>query len=125
MSSDSQDGAPVGPYAPVTRAGDLLLCSGQLGLDDGAIVSGGVGRETAQAIRNLAAVLEREGATLRDVVKTTVFLVDIDQFDTMNSAYIETFGDHRPSRSAVAVVGLPRGAHVEVEAVVYLPQEHQ
>jgi 2-iminobutanoate/2-iminopropanoate deaminase len=107
---------PVGPYTPIVRAGDWLVCSGQVGLAKGGLVDGGVGAQVTQAIANLAALLESEGATLADVVKTTVFLVDIADYGAMNEAYIAAFGDHRPARSAVAVAALPIGALAEVEA---------
>ena len=107
---------PLGPYTPVVRAGEWVVVSGQVGMREGVLVEGGVQAELAQAIDNLRALLESEGATLSDVVKTTVFLVDIGDFAAMNETYIERFGDHRPARSAVAVAALPVGAHVEVEA---------
>ena len=107
---------PIGPYTPIVRAGAWLVVSGQLGLVDGDLVPGGVPQQLTQAIANLRALLEGEGASLADVVKTTVFLRHIDDFDAMNGAYVAAFGDHRPARSAVAVAGLPRGALVEIEA---------
>ena len=107
---------PLGPYTPVVRAGEWLVVSGQVGMREGALVEGGVQAELAQAIDNLRGLLEGEGATLSDVVKTTVFLVDIGDFAAMNETYVERFGDHRPARSAVAVAALPVGARVEVEA---------
>ena len=107
---------PVGPYTPIVRAGEWLVCSGQLGLAGGTLVEGGTGPQAGQAIANVAALLAGEGATLADVVKTTVFLVDMDDFAAMNDAYVEAFGDHRPARSAVGVAALPLGALVEVEA---------
>lgn len=106
---------PVGPYTPIVRAGPFLICSGQVGLADGALVEGGVRAQTRQAIANAAALLEGAGADLADVVKTTVFLADIADYGAMNDAYVDAFGDHRPARSAVAVSGLPLGAAVEVE----------
>jgi 2-iminobutanoate/2-iminopropanoate deaminase len=105
----------VGPYTPIVRAGEWLVCSGQVGLKDGALVQG-VKAQTSQAVANLRALLEGEGATLADVVKTTVFLQHISDYGDMNEAYSAAFGDHRPARSAVAVAGLPVGAMVEVEA---------
>ena len=107
---------PVGPYRPVVRAGDFLVCSGQLGLASGALVEGGVGPELRQAVANLSALLESEGAALSDVVKTTVFLTDIGDYAAMNAVYVECFTGERPARSAVAVAGLPLGATVELEA---------
>jgi 2-iminobutanoate/2-iminopropanoate deaminase len=98
------------------RAGEWLACSGQLGLCDGELVEGGVAAQTTQSIANLQAGLALEGAGLADVVKTTVFLADIADFEAMNTAYAAGFGDHRPARSCVGVAGLPRGARVEIEA---------
>ena len=105
----------VGPYTPIVRAGEWLVVSGQLGLRDGELVHS-VGAQTTQAIANLATLLAGEGATLTDVVKTTVFLRHMDDFDVMNEAYVGAFSTHRPARSAIGVAGLPRGALVEVEA---------
>lgn len=107
---------PQGPYNPIVRSGDWLILSGQVGQIDGKLVHGGVPAETRQALANLKTLLESEGASLADVVKTTVFLRHIDDWAVMNEAYVEAFGDHRPARSAVAVAGLPMGALVEVEA---------
>lgn len=106
----------MGPYTPIVRAGDWLVVSGQLGLRDGDLVGGGVQEQLRQALENLAGLLSGEGASLADVVKTTVFLRHMDDYDRMNEVYVDAFGDHRPARSAVAVAGLPRGALVEVEA---------
>ena len=111
---------PVGPYTPIVRAGDWLVVSGQVGLRDGAIVPGGIQAQTAQCLANLRALLEGEGASMGDVVKTTVFLTDIADWPAMNEPYTEAFGDHRPARSAVAVAGLPAGAIVEVEAWAFV-----
>jgi len=97
--------------------------SGQLGLVDGAVVHGGVADETRQALANMAALLESEGATLASVVKTTVFLRHISDYAVMNEAYLTAFGDHRPARAAIAVAGLPLDAMVEIEAWAYLPEE--
>jgi 2-iminobutanoate/2-iminopropanoate deaminase len=107
---------PIGPYTPIVRAGDWLVCSGQLGLKDGALVDGGVQDQARQAIANLAALLGSEGASLADVVKTTVFLAHISDFALVNEVYVEGFGDHRPARSAIAVAALPMGGLVEIEA---------
>lgn len=112
---------PVGPYTPVVRAGDLLFVSGQVGLRDGQMVPGGVEAEMRQAIDNVRALLEGEGASLDDVVKTTVFLRHMRDYQIMNEAYVGAFGDHRPARSCVAVVELPAVALVEIEAVAHAP----
>lgn len=111
---------PVGPYSPAVRAGDWLVCSGQVALREGRLLEGGVGEQTLQCVANVKALVESHGARLDQVVKTTVFLADIGDYTEMNAAYIEGFGDHRPARSAVAVAGLPLGALVEIEAWAYL-----
>ncbi|HLM65475.1 MAG TPA: RidA family protein [Acidimicrobiales bacterium] len=111
---------PVGAYTPIVRAGDWLIVSGQVGLADGQLVHGGTRDELRQAIRNLEAHLATEGASLTDVVKTTVFLRHMSDYTDMNEAYVEGFGDHRPARSAVGIAELPLGALVEVEAWAFV-----
>ena len=111
---------PVGPYSTFVRAGDLLIVSGQVGIADGSLVAGGLRAELTQAMVNLAGVLESAGASLADVVKTTVFLTDMADYAEMNDVYTAALGDHRPARSAVAVAALPLGACVEVEAWAHL-----
>jgi len=113
---------PIGPYSPIVRAGDFLVVSGQVGLRDGELVPGGVAAETRQALENLAGLLATHGATLADVVKTTVFLRHMRDFQLMNEVYAEVFGGHRPARSTVAVVELPAVALVEIEAWAHRPQ---
>lgn len=112
---------PVGPYTPIVRAGDWLVSSGQIGLRDGEMVTGGVDGELRQAMANLEALLASEGATLADVVKTTVFLRHMSDYLPMNDAYVDCFGEHRPARSAVGVAELPLGALVEIEAWAHVP----
>src|SRR5690606_21852416 len=107
---------PVGPYTPIVRAGDWLVVSGQVGILDGKLVPGGVPGELRQAIANLEAQLATEGASLSDVVKTTVFLRHMSDYAQMNEPYVAALGDHRPARSASGVAELPSGALVEVEA---------
>jgi 2-iminobutanoate/2-iminopropanoate deaminase len=93
------------------------VCSGQLGIVDGKLVEGGVSAETTQAVRNLGDLLASQGASLSDIVKTTVFLTNMDDFAAMNEAYVAAFGDHRPARSTIGVAALPLpGAAVEIEA---------
>ncbi len=92
---------PVGPYTPMVRAGDWLICSGQVGLRTGSLVDGGVAAQVTQAVANIERLLTAEGSGLAAVVKTTVFLADIADYPAMNDAYIAAFGDHRPARSAV------------------------
>lgn len=110
---------PVGPYTPLVKAGPWLVCSGQIGIADGAIVEGGVQEQLRQAFVNLRGLLEAEGFGLDVVTKTTVFLVDMADYGAMNEVYVDEFGDHRPARSAVAVHQLPLGAQVEIEAWCY------
>jgi len=107
---------PVGPYTPIVEAGPWLICSGQVGIAEGALVEGGLEAELRQALANMAALLEGVGSSMSDVVKTTVFLTDMDDYSDMNRVYVEVFGEHRPARSAVAVAALPIGATIEVEA---------
>lgn len=107
---------PVGPYTPIVRSGEWLVCSGQGGLRDGAVVEGGVVEQARQTMANIRSLLESEGASMDDVVKTTVFLVDMGDYATVNEIYVEAFGDHRPARTCVAAAALPLGLLVEVEA---------
>jgi 2-iminobutanoate/2-iminopropanoate deaminase len=97
-----------------------LVVSGQIGLAEGEMVKGGIKPEVTQSITNIAALLETEGASLGDVVKTTVFLRHMRDYALMNDAYVEAFGEHRPARAAVAVSELPLLALVEVEAWAYV-----
>ena len=111
---------PVGPYTPAVRAGDWLICSGQIALKDGQLVQGGVAEQTRQCVENLRALLQSHGARLEQVAKTTVFLTDISHYAEMNDAYTSALGSSRPARSAIAVAALPLGAQVEIEAWAYL-----
>lgn len=113
--------APVGPYTPIVRAGDWLVVSGQVGITGGELVAGGTRGQLRQALDNLETLLKSEGATLADVVKTTVFLRHLSDYAAMNETYVTAFGDHRPARSAVGVSELPLGALVEIEAWAHLP----
>ena len=114
--------AAIGPYSQGVVANGFLFTAGQIALDPatGAMVDGDVVAQTERVLANLRAILESVGATWRDVVKTTVFLADMADFPRMNERYARTFGDARPARSTVAAAGLPRGALVEIEAVVAL-----
>jgi len=112
--------APVGPYSPFARAGDLVVTSGQLGLADGAdgrpaLVEGTTADQLAQALRNGEAVLASAGLRIEHVVKATVFLVDMADFAACNEVWVSFFGDHRPARTAIGVAALPLDARVEVE----------
>ena len=114
----------IGPYsqAQVVRlhgGGRLVFTAGQVGLDpkSGEIVAGGVSEQTTQVMKNLAAVLAGAGLTFADVVKTTVYLADMQEFQAMNEVYGRHFPDAPPARTTIAAAGLPRGARVEIEAV--------
>src|SRR5436190_9683370 len=114
--------AVAGPYSPAVRAGDWIVCAGQVGIDPATSrIVDGVEAQARQVLANLAAVLGDCGASLADVAKTTVFVTDIGQFATVNAVYAEAFGDHRPARSTVQVAALPAGAEVEIEAWAYVP----
>ena len=125
MTIVNAQGAPaaVGPYSHAVRAGGLLFCSGQVALDPetDALVGGDVAAQTRQVFANVRAVLAEAGAGLADVVKTTVFLRTMDDFQAMNAVYADAFGGHRPARSTVAVAGLPLDVAVEIEVVAALP----
>jgi 2-iminobutanoate/2-iminopropanoate deaminase len=114
----------IGPYsqAQVVRlhgGNRMVFTAGQVGLDpkSGEIVTGGVSEQTVQVMKNLTAVLAGAGFTLAEVVKTTVYLADMQDFQAMNDVYARHFGDARPARSTVAVAGLPKGARVEIDAI--------
>jgi len=128
METVSTPNAPaaIGPYSQAVRFGNLLFLSGQIPLTpEGEIVSGGIEEQTRQVLRNLEAVLAAAGATLRDVVKTTVFLKDMNDFAAFNQVYASFFGDHRPARSTVQVAALPRNALVEIELIAAISVESE
>jgi len=114
-------GAPraIGPYAQAVGAGEWLFCSGQIALDprSGELVGKDAAEQARRALANLEAVLAAGGASLRSVVKTTVFLADLGDFEAVNAVYAGAFGAHRPARSTVQAARLPRGALVEIEAI--------
>jgi len=109
----------VGPYSQAVRTRELVFTAGQVGLrpDGSGLAGGGIEAETRQVMANLEAVLEAAGSGLHKVVKTTIFLADIADFQAMNAVYAEALGDHRPARSTVQAGALPLGARVEIEAV--------
>jgi 2-iminobutanoate/2-iminopropanoate deaminase len=110
--------AAVGPYSQAIVAGEFVFCAGQGAIDatTGDILSGTVEEETERTLRNLGAVLDAAGVGFADVVKTTVFLADIDDFVAMNGVYTKFFPDPPPARTTVAVKALPKGFKVEIEA---------
>lgn len=119
------DEAPkaIGPYSAGVRVGNFVYTAGQLGIDPqtGDFVPGGIEAETRQALKNLKAVLEAAGSSLDQVVKTTVFLKDMNDFGAMNQVYAQFFTENFPARSAVQVARLPKDGSVEIEAVAVLP----
>ena len=112
----------IGPYSQAVRAGNLLFASGQIPIDPatGEFVAGGVAEQTDQVMRNLSAVFEAAGASLKQVVKTTVFLADMNDFTAMNEVYGRFFGENPPARATVQAARLPRDAQVEIEAIAVL-----
>ncbi|MFM9913897.1 MAG: RidA family protein [Methylophilaceae bacterium] len=113
--------AAIGPYSQAVVVGDMLFTSGQIPLRaDGSLVEGDITAQTTQVLANLRAVIEAAGANLSKVVKTTVFLKNLDDFVVMNGIYAEAFGSHTPARSTVQVAKLPRDVLVEIEAIVSL-----
>ena len=114
--------APVASYSQAVKAGKFLFCSGQIPIDPrtGALVIGGMEEQTRRVLDNLGAVLEAAEASFRDVLKCTVFLVDLKDFDVMNGVYATYFDASPPARSTVQVAALPRGARVEIEAIALL-----
>lgn len=111
---------PIGPYRPIIRAGDWLITSGQLGAIEGHLVPGGLDAELRQAVANITELLSTEGATLSNVVSTTVFLRHMSDYGPMNEIYVALFGDIRPARTACGVSELPLGALIEIQATAYL-----
>lgn len=111
----------IGPYSQAVVAGDMLYTSGQIALrPDGSLNDGDIEVQTKQVFANLQAIITQAGATMSQVVKTTVFLKNLDDFVKMNAIYAEMFGAHKPARSTVQVAKLPRDVLVEIEAIVYL-----
>jgi len=111
--------ATIGPYAQAVTAGGFVFCSGQLGLDPktGQFAAADTAGQTRQALANLAAVLAAAGSDLRQVVKTTVFLADLNDFAAMNAEFEKAFAGHKPARAAIEARRLPRDAKVEIEAI--------
>ena len=123
-SAIATDTAPqaIGPYSQAVRAGEWLFLSGQIGLDprSGALVSGGVVAEAQRVLENLQAVLAAAGTSLDAVVRTTIYLVDLADFARVNEVYARFFGAPFPARATVGVAALPRGAHIEIDAIAIL-----
>lgn len=114
--------APIGPYNQAIRAGDFVFCSGQIPIDiaTGELVPGDINAQTRQVLKNVAAVLAAADLTFASVVKTTIFLIDMNDFAAVNAIYGEAFDGIAPARSTVAVAALPKAARVEIEVVALL-----
>ena len=113
----------IGPYSPAIRVGNLLFLSGQIPIDpvSGALVDGNIAAQTEQVMRNIGALLEAAGAGFEHLVRTTVFLVDMNEFATMNERYARFVVDPPPARATVQVARLPRDVRVEIDAIAVLP----
>jgi 2-iminobutanoate/2-iminopropanoate deaminase len=113
----------LGPYSQAIEDGDWLFCSGQIGIEpsSGRLLEGGVEAETRRALENLRGVLDAAGLGFQDVVKTTLFMTDLRNFEVVNRIYGEHFGAPYPARSTVQVAALPRGAQIEIEAIARRP----
>ena len=114
--------AAIGPYSQAIVVDEWVFCSGQIPLDPatGELVGDTIDEQTDQALRNLAEVLDEAGSSLQHVVKTTVFLADMNDFARMNKVYEEHFGEHRPARAAIQAAALPRFCNVEIECIARL-----
>ena len=122
--STDQAPKPIGPYSAGIRAGNFIFTAGQIGIDPqtGDLVRGGLEAETRRVLTNLKHILEAAGSSLSQVVKTTVFMRDMNEFGQMNSIYAEFFPATPPARSTFGVAALPKGAAVEIEAVAILQE---
>lgn len=120
--STEQAPKAIGPYSQATIVNGMVYTAGQIAFNPATmeIVGGGIKEQTERVLANLKAVLAAAGSDLSRVVKTTVFLVDMQDFPAMNEVYAQAFGEHKPARSTVAVAGLPRGVRVEIDVVATL-----
>lgn len=118
VSTTKAPGA-IGPYSQAIQVGDMVFTSGQIPIDPttGAFPDGGIQAQARQSLNNVKAILEEAGLSMNDVIKTTVFLADMNDFAEMNNVYADFFSEPYPARSAVAVKTLPKGALVEIEVV--------
>jgi 2-iminobutanoate/2-iminopropanoate deaminase len=117
--STSEAPGAIGPYSQAIKSGGFVFCSGQIPIDTatGEFVPGGVSEQTDQVLKNLGAVLKAAGSSLENVVKTTVFLADMNDFAEMNEVYGRYFSSNKPARATVQAARLPRDARVEIECV--------
>ncbi len=126
MDEISTDKAPsaIGPYSQALKAGQFVFCSGQIGIDPatGKLIGVDIESQTRQVMQNLRRVLAAAKLDLSHVAKTTIFLVNLENFSSVNEIYGAEFGDHKPARATVQVAGLPLGALIEIECVAYIPK---
>jgi len=117
--STNEAPAAIGPYSQAVRSGNFVFCSGQIPLDpkSGEIVAGDIGVQTRRVMDNVAGLLRAEGLSFDDIVKTTIFLTNLGDFQTVNQIYGSYFKNDPPARSTVQVAALPRGANVEIEII--------
>lgn len=117
--STNEAPAAIGPYSQAVRVGSTIFCAGQIPLDpkSGNIVEGGITEQTQRVMKNIGAVLKAEGLTFANVVKTTIFLIDFADFQTVNEIYGSNFKSDPPARSTVQVAALPKGSRVEIEVI--------
>lgn len=110
------------PYSQAIRFGELVFVAGQLGIDPatGNLVEGGISEQTAQAMRNLEAILEEAGSSLKQMLKTTIYIVDLGDFAALNEAYARHVGNRPPARATLQVAALPSGALVEIDAIAHI-----
>jgi len=126
MDKISTDKAPsaIGPYSQAVRVGQFVFCSGQIGIDPatGKLIGVDIESQTRQVMQNLRRVLTAATLDLSHVAKTTIFLVNLEDFSSVNEIYGAEFGDHKPARATVQVAGLPLGALIEIECLAYTPK---
>lgn len=121
----SQAPSPVGPYSQAIRVGRLLFISGQIPIDPatGQLVSGSAAEQTRRCMENIKAILAAAGATLKHIVKVTIYLADLRDFPAVNQAYANYFDLDPPARTTIQAAALPKGASIEIDAIAYLPSE--
>ena len=114
----------IGPYVQARKAGPFLFTSGQIALDpaSGKIAASDIKRQTRLVLKNLAAVVEAGGGSIEDIVKTTVFIKDMNDFGTINAIYADFFGEHKPARSCIEAARLPKDVLIEIECVALIPE---
>jgi 2-iminobutanoate/2-iminopropanoate deaminase len=116
----------IGPYSQAIRIGDFIYTSGQISLDAQSekFISGEIEEETERTIKNISAILQADGLSLDNVIKTTVYLLDLDHFSRMNHVYENYFGENKPARACVQVAALPKGAKIEIDAIASIYSQY-